>query len=113
KSDRERAATVLYVALQAIDNLKTLFTPFLPFTSQLAHELLGNEGSIAGPLEFREIEEDGGRRHMVLTGDYESWVGAWGPSNLEPNRPLPPPRPLFTKLDADQVVADELRRMEE
>ena len=34
KTDRDRAATVLYVALRAVDSLKTLFTPFLPFTSQ-------------------------------------------------------------------------------
>ena len=41
KDDRERAGTVLYVTLRCIDNLKTLFTPFLPFTSQALHELLG------------------------------------------------------------------------
>ena len=34
KTDRERAATVLYVALRAVDSLKTLLAPFLPFTSQ-------------------------------------------------------------------------------
>ena len=38
KSDRERAGTVLYVALRCVDGLKTLFTPFLPFTSQKVHE---------------------------------------------------------------------------
>ena len=32
KTDRERAATVLYVALRCVDSLKTLFAPFLPFT---------------------------------------------------------------------------------
>jgi len=111
KSDRARAATVLYVALQSIDNLKTLFSPFLPFSSQIAHELLGNAGVIAGPLEFRDVEEEGGQRHVVLTGDYESWIGEWAPSRLPPNQPLPTPRPLFTKLDPGQVVEDELRRM--
>src|SRR5262249_7074746 len=39
KTDRERAATVLYVALRCVDNLKTLLTPFLPFTCQRLHEL--------------------------------------------------------------------------
>ena len=62
KTDRERAATVLYVALRAVDSLKTIFTPFLPHTSQVVHELLGYDGLIAGPLEFREVEEDGGGR---------------------------------------------------
>ncbi len=44
KTDRDRAATVLYVALRVVDSLKTLFTPFLPFSSQVLHELLGYEG---------------------------------------------------------------------
>ncbi|HEX2682167.1 MAG TPA: methionine--tRNA ligase, partial [Candidatus Dormibacteraeota bacterium] len=34
KTDRERAGTVLYVALRCVDNLKTMLTPFLPFSSQ-------------------------------------------------------------------------------
>src|SRR5258708_29835424 len=33
KTDRARAGTVLYVALRCVDNLKTMFTPFLPFSS--------------------------------------------------------------------------------
>ena len=41
KTDRERAATVLYVGLRCIDSLKMLFTPFLPFSAQRLHELLG------------------------------------------------------------------------
>ena len=39
-----RAATVLFVALRAVDSLKTIFTPFLPHTSQVVHELLGYDG---------------------------------------------------------------------
>jgi methionyl-tRNA synthetase len=48
KTDRDRAATVLFVALRLVDSLKTLLAPFLPFTSQRVHELLGYEGWIAG-----------------------------------------------------------------
>jgi methionyl-tRNA synthetase len=48
ESDRERAGTILYVALRAVDSLKTIFAPFLPFSSQTVHELLGYEGAIAG-----------------------------------------------------------------
>jgi methionyl-tRNA synthetase len=109
KSDRDRAATVLYVSLRAVDSLKTLFTPFLPHTSQLVHELLGYDGYLAGPLEFREVDEDG-RKHEILTGDYASWVGSWTPSELEPGQRLQEPRPLFKKLD-ESVVEEELRRM--
>jgi methionyl-tRNA synthetase len=108
KTDRERAATVLYVALCAVDSLKTLFTPFLPFSSQALHELLGYEGWIAGPLERRTVEEDDGSAHEILTGDYAGWVGAWEPSELPPGQTLREPQPLFRKLDAEQVLAAEL-----
>jgi methionyl-tRNA synthetase len=99
KTDRDRAATVLYVALRAVDSLKVIFTPFLPHTSQQLHELLGYEGWLAGPLEFREVTEPGGRSHQVLTGDYSEWVGIWEPSALPPGQALREPRPLFRKLD--------------
>ena len=110
KTDRDRAGTVLYVALCCVDSLKTLFTPFLPFTSQVVHELLGYDGWIAGPLEFRTVVEEGGPSHEVLTADYESWVGAWRPSELQPGQALREPRPLFRKLPPE-VAAEELARL--
>ena len=113
KEDRKRAGTVLYVALRAVDSLKTLFAPFLPFSSQAVHELLGYDGSLAGPLELRQVGEEDGDPHEVLTGDYASWIGSWAPSELPPGQELREPRPLFRKLDPDVVVPDELRRMEE
>ncbi|HET7136925.1 MAG TPA: methionine--tRNA ligase [Gaiellaceae bacterium] len=109
KSDRARAATVLYASLRAVDSLKTLFTPFLPYTSQQVHELLGYEGWLAGPVEFQEVDEDGDT-HEILTGDYETWVGSWAPSDLPPGQALREPRPLFRKLD-DSIVEEELARM--
>jgi methionyl-tRNA synthetase len=111
KSDRDRAATILFVALRCVDSLKILLTPFLPFTSQTLHELLGYEGWLAGPLEFREVADEDGSTHEILTGDYGSWVGSWEPSQLPPGQPLLEPRPLFAKLDPEQVVTEELERM--
>ena len=110
KTDRDRAATVLYVALRAVDSLKILFTPFLPHTSQRLHELLGYDGWIAGPLEYRHVEEEDGRSHDVLTGDYASWIGEWRPSDLPPGQTLLEPEPLFKKLD-ESVVEEELERL--
>ena len=110
KVDRERAGTVLYTALRCVDSLKTLITPFLPFTSQKLHELLGYDGYIAGPLLFREYTEADGNSHRVLTGDYETWVGEWAPSALPPGQKLQQPVPLFKKLD-ESVVAEELARL--
>jgi methionyl-tRNA synthetase len=112
ESDRERAGTILYVALRAIDNLKIMLLPYLPFSSQRLHDLLGYDGTIAGELEIRTVEEDDGRRHEVLTGSYDGWTGRWEPSALPPGQKLREPGPLFAKLDAEQVVADELARME-
>jgi methionyl-tRNA synthetase len=111
-TDRERAGTVLYVCLRCIDNLKILMTPFLPFSSQKLHELLGYDGLIAGRLAFRDAKEDDGSVHPTLTGDYAGWIGQWAPSELAPGQPLREPVPLFKKLDPDAVVSEELARME-
>jgi len=105
KSDRARAATVLFVALWAVDSLKVIFTPFLPHTSQQLHELLGYDGWLAGPIESREVAEEGGRRHFVLTGDYSTWSGRWEPSSLPPGQTLREPKPLFRKLDPIEDAA--------
>jgi methionyl-tRNA synthetase len=113
KTDRERAATILNVTLGCIDDLKVLFAPFLPFSSQAVHEFLGHDGFVAGPLEIRDVAGAEGETHAVLTGEYASWVGRWQPSTLPIGQPLREPSPLFAKLDPDQVVAAELARMEE
>jgi methionyl-tRNA synthetase len=105
ESDRERAATVLYVALRAVDSLKVILAPFLPHTSQALHELLGYEGSLSGALEFQAVDEGDGRNHEVLTGDYTS-IGSWATSELPAGRALPPPRPLFRKLDPALAEAE-------
>jgi methionyl-tRNA synthetase len=112
ESDRERAGTVLHVALRVVDSLKILLTPYLPFSCQRLHELLGYDDTIAGPLEFRLVEEEGREPHVVLTGDYAGWGGRWEPSELPAGQALREPRPLFAKLDPERVVAEELSRME-
>jgi methionyl-tRNA synthetase len=103
KTDRERAGTVLYVALRCVDNLKTMFTPFLPFSSQKLHRMLGYEDVIAEQPEVREVLEDG-TSHSVLTGDYSS-EDRWKPSILPAGRKLPVPEALFKRLD--DVVEEE------
>jgi methionyl-tRNA synthetase len=108
--DRERAATVLFVALRCVDSLKTLFAPLLPFSSQVVHELLGYEGELAGSLRFETIEEGEGSSHEILTGDYTNAVGTWAPSELAPGQQLREPRPLFRKLPPE-TAAEELARL--
>jgi methionyl-tRNA synthetase len=73
--------------------------------------MLGYDDVIAGPLAFENVLEDGAE-HVVLTGDYASWSGRWEPSSLPAGQALRDPIPLFAKLDPEQVVADELGRMQ-
>jgi methionyl-tRNA synthetase len=111
KTDRERAATVLTIALRCVDSLKLMFTPVLPFTCQRLHELLGHEGVIAPQPEVREyLEQGGAQSHSVLAGEYPHQP-VWRPTGLRSGQKLREPQPLFKKLD-DKVVDEELRRME-
>jgi methionyl-tRNA synthetase len=110
-ASRDRAGTILYVALRAVDSLKVLLAPFLPFSAQRLHVMLGYDDVIAGPLAFETVVEDGDE-HVVLTGDYAGWAGRWEPSELPAGQTLREPEALFAKLDPDQVVPDELARMQ-
>jgi methionyl-tRNA synthetase len=109
-TDRDRAGTILNVALRCVDDLKVMLTPFLPFSSQKLHEYLGYDGVIAPQPELRTRREPDGSTHDVLTGDYGG-TGRWAPTSLPVGQKLREPHPLFKKLDPS-VVNDELRRME-
>jgi len=109
KEDRQAAATTLYVALRAIDSLKILFTPFLPFSSQRLHEYLGYEGRLLGEPVICEFEEVH-RRHRALCYDDTGATGQWAPSELPAGQMLKPPQPLFKKLD-ESIVEEELARL--
>jgi len=84
KTDKEAAATSLYVAIAVISALKTVMYPFIPFSSQKVHGYLGLAGKV----------EDCG----------------WSLVMPEPGTKLNPPQVLFTKLD-DSVIEEETRRM--
>ena len=106
KTDRGRAGTVLYVALRCVDNLKTMLTPFVPFSAQRLHRMLGYDDVIAPQPEVREFSDDGAT-HTVITGDYSS-DNRWRPSELPPGRALPPPEALFKRLgDVDPTNAGD------
>lgn len=48
KTDRERTATTLWTALQAIAGLNVALAPFLPFAAAKLHGWLGLDGTMAG-----------------------------------------------------------------
>jgi len=109
KTDRERTATACYVALRAIDSLKILFAPFVPFSSQRLHGYLGYTGNILGQQQVESLQENS-HLHTGLTYT-RTWEGdVWAPSQLPAGQVLQKPKPLFIKLD-DSVVADEIARL--
>ncbi len=85
KEDRQTTATSLWVAINVINTLKLAFYPFLPFSSQKLHDLLGFSGS---------VQEQG-----------------WQMVEVPAGRPLAEPEALFTKLDEKQVVEEETARL--
>jgi methionyl-tRNA synthetase len=102
---------VLHVALQAIDDAKTLLTPFLPRSSQAVHEMLaGGKGSDwSGMPRIETVDEEGGPSYPVITGDYDSTF-RWESRPIAAGTPLSTPVPLFKKLD-DSVVEEEVARL--
>jgi methionyl-tRNA synthetase len=106
KTDRARTATTMYVTLRAIDSLKVLFAPFLPFTNQRLHLMLGYSGELLGKQVVREYEEST-RKHAALTYDYSSVTVQWKPSQLPVRQALGAIAPLFEKLDPK--IAEEER----
>jgi len=103
--------TICHVALQLVDDGKTLLTPFLPESSQRVYEMLGGAGTWSGKPRVDEVDEDGGPPYPVITGDYQD-AAQWEHAPIRPGTPLRPPTPLFTKLDP-ALADEELARLEQ
>ena len=73
ETDPPSAARSLYTALAAIEALKVAFYPYLPFSSSRLQAMLGHESSLES-------------------------VG-WSVQRPEVDAPIPPPEPLFRKLE--------------
>jgi methionyl-tRNA synthetase len=84
KEDKNAAGTALFTAINVISRLKTMFSPYLPFSSQKVHEFLGFPGKV----------EDSG----------------WKSQPVEPGRSLYQPQPLFKKLD-ESIIEEETKRL--
>jgi methionyl-tRNA synthetase len=84
KTERETSAKSVYTVLSVLAALKTVFYPFLPFSSEKLHSFLGFDGS---------VKEAG-----------------WKVQFLPPGQKLRQPQPLFVKLDED-IVAKESSRL--
>ena len=83
-TDRSSAGTAIFVSLCSISCLKTVLYPFLPFSSEKLHRLLGFEGSVT---------DDG-----------------WSFQALTSGKELPVPEPLFAKLE-EKIITEENSRL--
>ncbi|MHB2016096.1 MAG: methionine--tRNA ligase [Candidatus Xenobia bacterium] len=84
KADRERAATVLNTTLSFINALKVLYYPYLPFSSEKLHHMLGfTTPLLSQGWQFRELPA--GQKFVQPEG-------------------------LFKKLD-EKVIDEELQRL--
>jgi methionyl-tRNA synthetase len=111
KDDPDRQRSILHVALQIVDDCKTLLTPFLPNSSNKIYKMLGGEGVWTGMPEIHEVDEDGGAPYPVITGAYDEEKAVWEHRPIRPGTKLAPPTPLFAKLDP-KIVDEELARLE-
>ena len=85
KTDLDDAAMTLWTTLSVINCLKTLLYPFIPFSSERLHQMLGLQGTI----------QDGG------------WK--WERDALKPGQKMQKPEPLFAKLDEEIIEAETQR----
>jgi len=111
KADRGAAATTIFVALRAIDSLKILFAPVLPFTSERVQSLLGHDRPLFGRSTIERVDE-ATRAHEALVYHpvpEEGAVDRWRTSVLEPGQQLARPSALFEKLDDGLVVQEQER----
>jgi methionyl-tRNA synthetase len=107
KTDKDAAGKTVYTALKAIDSLKVMFSPFIPFTSERLHGFFGNETPLFGE-QFTETVKDSLGEHTVLR--YKPVEGLqWKPSDLKPGQKLNQPAPLFKKLEIDVIDVERGR----
>lgn len=109
KEDKQAAARAVYTALKAIDSLKILFSPFLPFTSEKLHTYMGYTEPLFGEQSLQSIQDEVGE-HTALRYHPEKATGCWEPSKLQAGQTLIKPEPLFRKLDAS-IVEEERGRL--
>ncbi len=112
EAQRERLATVLNTLIQAVSDLNTMMSVFLPHSSNAIDLILGGAGDIAPLPQLVETTDiDNGHAFPIITGDYTQ-VRSWESRKVVPGTPIAKPQPVFQKLD-DSVVAEELARYQE
>jgi methionyl-tRNA synthetase len=83
KTDKEKAATIFYVAAQAVKAITVVSAPFIPETAEQLWQTLNLPGHV----------------------DKSNWNEALKP--LEPGHKIAKPKPLFHKIEVDEAKLDE------
>lgn len=110
KTDKDGAAKTIYTALKAIDSLKVMFAPFIPFTSERLHSFFGYETPLFGEQYTEDVTDAIGTHKVLRYRMGESLTRPqWKPSELKPGAKLNQPGPLFKKLEVDVIEAERGR----
>ena len=103
---------MLHVLAQAVVDLNTILSPYLPHSSTAVHQALGGEG-VFQPMpviqEVSDLDDPSIGDYPVITGDYSS-APRWEHRPVTVGAPVARPTPIFTKLDAS-VVDEERARL--
>ncbi len=112
--DPDRMADVLHVALQVVDDCKTLLTPFLPSSSSRGARAARRRGDAGRRCRSwsRSTSRPRWVRRRTACSPATTTTGArWESVPLPVGRPVAPPTPVFAKLDPS-VVDEELARLD-
>jgi methionyl-tRNA synthetase len=109
KKDKAAASKSIYTGLRAIDSLKVLLAPFLPFSSSKLNYFLGYSQPLFGE-QYVETYRDSLGEHAALRYRAGQENPCWQPSQLNPGQTLQKPEPLFRKLD-ESILEEEKNRL--
>ncbi len=109
KTDKTAAGRKIYTALHAINNLKLLFAPVLPFTSEKLHQILGFESHLFGEIYTQNVSDSLGTHDVNRYNPAEAY-GKWEPQDLPAGQKFGEISPLFKKLEPT-IVTDERARL--
>lgn len=113
-SEEERLATILWTLAQAVSDLNTMMSPFLPHSANAIDLVMGGVGDLAPMPSIVEVEdldttnEDGSPRiYPIITGNYQ--FPKWERRDVVVGTKIEKPKPVFVKLD-EAIIEEELQR---
>ncbi|MDO5060790.1 MAG: methionine--tRNA ligase [Actinomycetaceae bacterium] len=113
-SQEERLATILWTLAQAVSDLNTMMSPFLPHSANAIDLVMGGAGDLAPMPAIEEVvdldvtNEDGSpRTYPIITGDYK--FPKWERRDVVVGTKIEKPKPVFVKLD-EAIIEEELER---